>query len=99
MVYEMPFTPQFVENQIPRNPEEPSREFGSRLITRCGFPYPNKYLLRKIFRLRIRAKHLADGPNHPCLVRFDQQPESFRVTLPDTSHPSDFRLGRFRFSH
>jgi hypothetical protein len=95
----MSFTPQFIKYEIARNSEKPSGKFGGRLIAGRRFPDPDEYLLRKILRFGVRTKHFAYRSNNPGFVGLNQEPEGLHVSLPDTSHPTDFRLGRFRFSH
>jgi hypothetical protein len=80
-------SPQFVEDQVAGDLEEPGGEFGGRLVARGGFPNADENLLREILRLELAAEHLGDGADDPVLMRLDQEPERFGVTLFYGVHP------------
>src|SRR4051794_11285076 len=65
--------PQFIEDEVPGNLEQPGGEFRPRLITLHILPYPDENLLGDVFRIRVRSEHAADGSDNEALMALDQR--------------------------
>lgn len=69
----MPLSPpQFIENQIARDLEEPGGELRPRHVAFRAFPDSDEDLLRDVFDIRVVAQHPRDRSRHQRPVPLDQ---------------------------